>query len=485
MSQKNETPVLVLSLLITLTLLGAGAWWFIANLMPSRLNPGVTGGTSSTAIAPSSETANPQISVQERLSLGERSLVPGAVSSQKAEGISAIASGNTSEAVAALESALNAYRNDPEALIYLNNARIGEQPSYTIAVSAPLGTSVDPALEILRGVAQAQDELNRAGGIDGVLLKVMIANDDDNEAIAQQVASALVDNSDILGVVGHFSSGVSLAVTPIYDQGELVMISPTSTSVALSGASPFVFRTVPSDRFAASGLARYMLNTLQKQNAAIFYNANSDYSESLKDAFTTTVYGDGGQIVAEFDLTSPTFNALESVEQAINQGAEVLMLAANTPTLDQALQVIAVNRQRLDLLGGDSLYNPKTLQVGGNLAVDMVVAVPWHVAADVESDFPQTSRQLWGGDVSWRTAMAYDATQALIAAIRQAHESSSGQNLTRGAVQQALRSDAFSASGATGDIQLLPSGDRNRAPQLVTVEAGNQSGFGFDFVPIP
>jgi branched-chain amino acid transport system substrate-binding protein len=63
---------------------------------------------------------------------------------------------------------------------------------------------VNPAQEILRGVAQAQNEINQSGGIKSVPLKVVIANDDNDPRIAQQIANNLVKNQDILGVVGNF-----------------------------------------------------------------------------------------------------------------------------------------------------------------------------------------------------------------------------------------------------------------------------------------
>ena len=52
----------------------------------------------------------------------------------------------------------------------LNNARIGDANAYSIAVSIPIGSDVNGAQEILRGVAQAQIQVNQAGGIDGVPL---------------------------------------------------------------------------------------------------------------------------------------------------------------------------------------------------------------------------------------------------------------------------------------------------------------------------
>ncbi|MEG4276891.1 ABC transporter substrate-binding protein [Microcoleus sp. MON1_C1] len=474
MSQKNETAVLVLSLLITIGLAGAGIWWLTSRggINLGGLSPqNQTFPNSATGNSPQSEEA-----IGQRLSAGEKLLLPEQATTTKQAAVQAIASGNYNAAISDLQASLKTNRNDPEALIYLNNARIGSRKSYTIATAVPIGGDMNAALEIMRGVAQAQNEINQSGGIRGTPLKVLIANDDNKPEMAAQIASALANNSEILGVIGHFGSDTTLAASKINQQKQLVAISPTSTSVQLSGVGNNIFRTVPSDRFAANALSRYMVGKLQKQKAAVFFNSASSYSKSLKDEFTTAIYGDGGQIVSEFDFAKGNFNAAESVKSAIAQGAEVILLASNSATLDQALQVVQVNAKRLPLLAGDGAYTAKTLQIGGAGATDMVLAVPWHILADPQSNFPQTSKQLWDAEVSWRTALAYDGAIALIAGL--------GRNPTRTGIQQALSASDFSAKGASGTIRFLPSGDRNRAVQLVSVKPGNRTSYGYEFVPI-
>ena len=474
MSQKNETAVLILSLLITIALAGAGIWW-----LTSRGGINLGGSSPQNQTFPKSPTGNSPQSEQaigQRLSAGQKLLIPEQATTTKQAAVQAIASGNYNAAISDLQASLKTNRNDPEALIYLNNARIGSRKSYTIAAAVPIGGDINAALEILRGVAQAQNEINQSGGISGTPLKVLIANDDNNPEIAAQIATALANNSEILGVIGHFGSDTTLAASKIYQQKQLVAISPTSTSVQLSGVAKNIFRTVPSDRFAANALSRYMLGKLQKQKAAVFFNSASSYSTSLKNEFTTAVYGDGGQIVGEFDFAKGNFNAADSVKSAIAQGAEVIMLASNSATIDQALQVVQVNAKRLPLLAGDGAYTAKTLQIDGAAATDMVLAIPWHILADPQSNFPQTSKQLWNAEVSWRTALAYDAAIALIVGL--------GRNPTRTGIQQALSASDFSAKGASGSIRFLPSGDRNRAVQLVTVKPGNRTSYGYEFVPI-
>ncbi len=465
MSQKKETLVLTLAVFLTAGITGV-IIWFLVQSSGWKLNNGVV---------TDQVTGNPA-TMTERISFGERILTPGDAIQSKKEGVAAFKDKNYAGAIAALTTAIKSKPNDPETLIFLNNARAATTKSYTIIVSSPLGTDPNKALETLRGVAQAQNEINLAGGIKGFLLKVGIASDDDNTQISAQIATNLVNNPEVLGVIGHNSSDATLAAGAIYNSGKLVAISANSTSMGISNFSHYVFRTVPSDLIAARTLASYMLKTLQKKKATIFFNSQSKYSQSLKSEFTTSILQEGGQITNEFDLSKTDFSATQSLAQASKQGTQVLMLVSTSDTLDKALQVVQVNQKHFPLLGGDDIYTLKTLQVGSGQAEGMVVAVPWHIRGDSKTDFPQKSRQLWGGDVNWRTALAYDATKAFIAALN--------SDPSRSGVQQALASSNFSATGASEVIRFLPSGDRQAPVQLVKIVPGNRSGNKYDFEPV-
>ena len=420
-------------------------------------------------------------SIGDRTTIGDHYLAPNPENSDTQQGVQAFALKNFTAATAFYEEALRKNANDPETRIYLNNSKTLEQSqsSLEIAVSVPMGTNIDVSKEILRGVAQAQQEINDAGGIGGKKLLVMLANDDGNTQVAQQLAQTFIENKNILGVVGHIASNVTLATAPTYDQGKLPLISPVSSAVQLSNKSPYVFRTVPSDYTAARSLADYMLKHLRRKKAVVYFNSTSDYSKSLKGEFNTAIALQGGQVVTEFDLANPSFSPRQSLEQSQRKGAEVIMMASNTDTLDKAIQVMQVNQKRLPILGGDDVYSPKTLDIGREQGVGMTVAIPWHSLGAGSADFTNRASHLWGGaQVNWRTVTAYDAVQSFMGALKKQ------SNPTREAVQAALRSTDFSAQGASSAIQFLPSGDRNSSIQLVTVTQGNRSGFGYDFVPI-
>lgn len=112
----------------------------------------------------------------------------------------------------------------------------------------------------------------------------------------------------------------------------------------------------------------------------------------------------------------------------------------------------------------------------------MIVAAFWDIDTNSKSEFVIKSQQLWGegAKVNWRTAFAYDATQALIAAIK--------SEPTRNGVQKALPSPQLQASGASGNIEFFASGDRKNANtlvQLVKIVPTNNSGVPYKFTPVP
>lgn len=415
--------------------------------------------------------AQPQ-SLKKSFSLGEHLLITPNTTDEKQEGINAFADRDYQSAIALFQVSLEQFPNDPETLIYLNNAQVATLNPVKIAVVAPIGSDLNLAQEMLRGVAQAQDKFNSQGGN----LQVEIVNDANKTEIATQVANELVKDPSILGLVGHYSSDASLAAAPIYQQNGLVAISPISTSTSLADAGDYIFRTVPSDLLAGNSLAEYFLGNLSKQKAAVFYNSESNYSKSLKDAFSTSLLSNGGEIVAEIDVGDSNFNADKAVQQAINQSAEALILLTNSTTLKQTFEIAKVNDHQLPLLAGDDIYIPETLESAEENVTDMVLAVPWHIEGNTNPDFIQAANNLWKGKVNWRTAMAYDATQSLIAGIK--------VNPSRQGIQQILSKPGFSVTGASGVVKFLPSGDRNQAVQLVQVEVDPDSEFGYSFVPV-
>lgn len=123
-----------------------------------------------------------------KISRGERTLFPNNNNPSRDQGIAAFKNGNYQEAAKLFQQSIEANQNDPEVVIYYNNARARQQGSpFILAVVVPIGTNPNDAQEILRGVAQAQNQFNDNKGLNNRFLEIVIANDDNTKS-AQQVA---------------------------------------------------------------------------------------------------------------------------------------------------------------------------------------------------------------------------------------------------------------------------------------------------------
>jgi branched-chain amino acid transport system substrate-binding protein len=375
----------------------------------------------------------------------------------------------------------------PEVLIGLNNARIGTNNAYTLVVAVPFsGNNPNNAVEMLRGAAQAQTQINQAGGIRGVPLKLLVVDDADSESVAAELAMTLCDDpayAQVLGVIGHWTSDVSIKAAQIYrDRKALTFITPISTTKELTGYSEWVFRASQNTRSGAEALANHMLTQWSLKKAAIFYVKGVTNSEEIREEFTGVIEpAQGGEIVAEFDLSAPRFDAERSVESAIEAGAEVIAIPVNNAHLDQAIAVIKANRNRLKVLGDvANLYTTQTLQEPG--ALGMVMALSWDIEGDANPAFVEASQALWKGPVNYVTAMSYSATIALATGLEK-----SQQPPTRDSLQATLNSSNFVATGATLSPLRFANGDRQGPVQLVEVvslPAANGQPARLDFVPV-
>jgi branched-chain amino acid transport system substrate-binding protein len=442
MSDKKDIVRLAIAVVIASGILGIGLVVLQMAMQDNKIVKPDISPTDSLLEKPISTNKNSQ-NLNERMSFGEKILIEKELAKDrdgfqnaKNQGKDALARKKYQEATKYFTEALQIAPNAPETLIYLNNAKIGEKEAYVIAVPVPIipqksgNEHPDKALEMLRGFAQAQDEINKDGGINGKPIKLLIVNDDDEPEIAVKIAEQLVKDKKIIGVMGHRLSEVSLAVAPIYTKAKIVFVTPVSTSPALqdedksvNNGKRYVFRTNIDTESAAKKLASYVLNTLKVKDVAIFYDSQKpQYSQNLRKEFKSTFEAFQGKIVHETDLSSVSenFPAETEIQQAITNGAKAFILLPNINSVENARSIIATTPKNINLIGDISvLYTRSTLSVLGEKAEGMVLAVASHNTKNAR--FSKLAKQLWGGDnleLSWQTVNSYDAAQIFIEALR-------------------------------------------------------------------
>ncbi|MEG3966680.1 bifunctional serine/threonine-protein kinase/ABC transporter substrate-binding protein [Microcoleus sp. T2B6] len=450
------------------------------------------------------------------VSSGEKLLVQTSPLWSKQRGISELADSNYPDALKLLKQSWREDRRDPETLIYINNALLKaiNAEYYTIAIVVPILRNPDGSIananlaeELLRGIAQAQTEVNLGAiaakernqdfpgqefiepkSINGKGLRVIIADDANLKLEAIKRANSLVAQPDILAVIGHYASEMTLATVDIYDRNKLVALSPGSTTEELTRKPrKFFFRTAPTTSIEAEALVNQLLS-LGEKKVAVFYNPNSPFSASLWEEFKKQFEAQGGTTIRlrEFyDLSKNNFNAEAAIKKLEKAGKIALLLIPDgqvTNAQPNAIDMIKANNDRHWIVASWGLYDWRTLEAAKQLksVEKLAISVFWHPLTSFDKKFPQNTEKLWGGPVNTRSALTYDAARTLIKALEMQPEP------TRQGMQQTLADPNFKAEGATGIIEFdSKTGNRKNPPKGVAhIVPCAREQFGVTFVPI-
>ncbi len=119
-------------------------------------------------------------------------------------------------------------------------------------------------------------------------------------------AEHIIENSQVLGVIGTSCSGAAVAASPVISAAGLVMISPSNTSPALtsdlagnasSDYHPGYFRVSVNDLYQARAVADFAYNELGLRRMATI-NDGDPYTTALVSAFGDAFSAIGGEVAA-------------------------------------------------------------------------------------------------------------------------------------------------------------------------------------------
>ncbi len=124
------------------------------------------------------------------------------------------------------------------------NGSAETQKPIKIAVVGPLtGDFAEYGTGFKNAVVLHAKQINEAGGVLGGRQIEIVSFDDKNSGEeAASIAERIAGNKDIVGVIGHFASGVSMAAAPTYEEVGIAEISPSASHPDYSSMGEYIFR---------------------------------------------------------------------------------------------------------------------------------------------------------------------------------------------------------------------------------------------------
>ncbi|HEU4628566.1 MAG TPA: ABC transporter substrate-binding protein [Gemmatimonadaceae bacterium] len=226
----------------------------------------------------------------------------------------------------------------------------------SVAIGVALNPQRPGMTSILQGVELAVAQLNAQRGDRPPFT---MRHPPQAMTSAVQVAALLRDDPQVVGVVGHPESGTTQEALPLYEdvgnggRRAVALVTPTATSPALSGRSPWLFRICPTDEAASLAVARFVLDSLHARHAAIIYR-NDSYGRDWTRTFVAAYRAGGGAVVQRDPYLSGATEWAAYAAYMAQAGAEVLLFPGSVEDAEEAIRAVRATGHTIPFIGGDA-----------------------------------------------------------------------------------------------------------------------------------
>lgn len=310
-----------------------------------------------------------------------------------------------------------------------------------IGVVCPIsGNSALAGKYIMNGVKILEQELEKDGGVvvgDTVYpVEFLYEDNEAKEDITTNVYQKLINQNNVIGIIGPDMSKCILAAGPIAQQYQCPAIGTFTTNEAVTQIGDYLFRACFIDAFQGEVAAKYAWESGYK-TASVMYNNADAYSKGLYEAFVPVYESLGGKVLevqAYSGSDVKDYNVqLTKIKSSDPDCVFMPNLIGEVP-----LQVIQARSVGIDkpLLGGDSWDTPEIAKVAGAENIKGSVYVSAFSAenpSEIAQAFVKAFKEVSNGDTPNSNAvLAYEAGRMIIEGIKNA------QTIDRAGVRNAI-----------------------------------------------
>jgi branched-chain amino acid transport system substrate-binding protein len=337
----------------------------------------------------------------------------------------------------------------------------------TVYVAVPLsGFQANGGQTVLGGVRLAADEFNRAGGLLGYKLVVVPLDDESDSdvavSLADQVKSDIASGKRVLGLIGHYNSGQTLAAMEIYKDLPIVVLTPTASEVSLTqkGYTNF-FRINANDATQARVDAQFLVSKLGAKKVAIVHN-DDPYGIGLGQALSDELGKLGAATATQIQVKVEQSEYVTEVQQLKAAAPDAIFYAGyevETPYLRNALVNAGV---KVPFMASDGAFLSATIDESDGTAEGMYLsAFAPEPSAVVDKNWIAAYQAVEYRNPDTYSINGYSAMQVLGEAVKKAN------SIDVKAVTDALR--AIDLTTPIGHISYDANGDLKAADQRIYI----------------
>ncbi len=192
-----------------------------------------------------------------------------------------------------------------------------------------IGPMTGPTAQYGNGVMNAAqlavEEINAAGGVNGMTLKFIPQDDENVSEKAENAYNSLKDSGAKL-IIGTVTSTPCKAISPLTKNDNMFMLTPSGSAVECVQFDN-AFRICFSDPNQGIAAAQYIKNNNVASKIGVIYDSSDVYSSGIYEKFRTEAASLGLEIVSSQAFTSDSNKDFSvQLQQIKSAGADLIFL---------------------------------------------------------------------------------------------------------------------------------------------------------------
>ncbi|OOV98687.1 ABC transporter substrate-binding protein [Pseudomonas sp. MF4836] len=340
------------------------------------------------------------------------------------------------------------------------------QPSVRIGYQLPLtGNTAQYGQDFKAAAEIALKEFNASGRIP-VPVEIVFEDSRSDAKEAVSIARKFADDPSIVGVLGDFTSTVSMASAQVYKRAGLSQLSQTASHPDYTKISKWQFRNITNQDQEGPFNADWIASQGFKKVAVI--GEQTDWGQSAVQAFEKKAKENGIEVVFSeyFNRGIPDFRSLITKVDRVHPDA--IYGAIFYEDAAQFLKQLHQLGVKAPVFSSSAAYNEQLIKLAGKDADGLRLTSTFLPTVDAENvrHFVTAWKAVRNGEEPGQfPAQAYDATNIMLAAVARTYP-----DATRDKVRQAL-AETKDFPGVTGSTTF--DADREPHKSLVKVEVVN------------
>lgn len=296
----------------------------------------------------------------------------------------------------------------------------------SLSETGPAAFLGDPEAKTLKMIF---DQINAEGGINGEPVKLVVYDDGGDANKAKTFATRLVEDDEVVAVIGGTTTGTTMAMIPVFEDAEIPFISLAGAVEIIDPVKPFVFKTPHTDKMACAKIFEDMkARDLHKVG---MISGSDGFGKSMQ-AQCKAIAGEYEiEIVADETYGPQDADMTPQLTNIRGKGAEAIL----NPGMGQGPAIVTRNARQLDL--GIPLYQSHGVAskqfielAGADAAEGVRLPAAALLVADLLDDADPQKAVVTGYRDAYKAATnepvsafgghAYDAAMMLKAAIERA-----------------------------------------------------------------